>query len=254
MAIIPRFSFSSESVSYKNNYFLDKPNEDCVINDDLHGIYIILDGVSVDRENGIYPNPSPALEATKIFSSSVYNSLLEYNDSKNYLTNIKNAITEANLKLKHYNSINKFPFDAGTVGIVSILKENKLYYSYIGDCIGSVIRDKKAIIFTEEQTYLVKINKKKLTTNEIRFAICNNKSHPYGYGVYNGSCNALDFIRFGEIIIHENDIIVLATDGYGPYLNDIINNNYKTIFLSASPEMVGNKISDDRSIIIIKNN
>ena len=47
----------------KNTRYADKPNEDLFFFDEASGFAMILDGVSRDRENGIYPNPSPACRA-----------------------------------------------------------------------------------------------------------------------------------------------------------------------------------------------
>ena len=45
----------------KNTRYADKPNEDLFFFDEATGFAMILDGVSRDRENGIYPNPQPRL-------------------------------------------------------------------------------------------------------------------------------------------------------------------------------------------------
>lgn len=242
----------SYGISYKNTYFIDKPNEDSIIFDDKHGIYILLDGVSVDRENGQYPNPSPALEVTKIFSEAIYSSLLNLTISNNYIADIKEAIINANKKVATYNLINKPPFDAGTVGIVSIIRDNYYYYSYIGDCIGRIVYEQYIDEFTHEQTHLVKVNKKNLTTREIRFDICNNINHPYGYGVFNGAQSAIAFTKFGKILLNNVKAIILHTDGYIPFIKKLSLDNIEGILTAAAPANLCQDKYDDRSIIIIK--
>lgn len=245
-----KININSINVTYRNNYFHDKPNEDYIIADDKNHIYILLDGVSVDRLNNQYPTPSPALEASKIFAETVYDFLIK-NDYKNVLDLIKRSIILANIKLEEFNTINRFPFPAGTVGFVSVINNNTFYYSYIGDCFGRVISNGNITCFSEEQTYLVRINKNNLTTNEIRFDICNNIDHKYGYGVYNGDKGALNFVRYGSFTIDDDSLIILSTDGFEPYLNNINRYNIKKILHAASPENIGDGRVDDRSIIII---
>ena len=54
----------------KNTRYADKPNEDLFFFDEATGFAMILDGVSRDRENGIYPNPSPACRADNAFADA----------------------------------------------------------------------------------------------------------------------------------------------------------------------------------------
>ena len=246
--------FISQSVTYKNNYYIDKPNEDYIIADDSKGIYILLDGVSVDRKNDKYPCPSPALKASTIFATTVYKYLIKEKEDNDYISSIKLSIKEGNKMLYYFNKKNKYPVPAGTVGIISIIKEYYLYYAYIGDCFGRIISENNIYTFTKEQTYLVRIHKNELTKNEIRLSICNNIHHPYGYGVYNGSKNALDFVTTGEIFLHKNDIILLNSDGYEPYLTKLSYTFSKDIFTCASPSVIGDRKTDDRSLILIKEN
>lgn len=252
--MLQQSNFTSQNATYRNNYFPDKPNEDIIIADDKKGIYILLDGVSVDRENGIYPNPSPALLASEIFSQSVYNTLASYDYKDTNLSSIIEAsIKIANKELNIFNQKNKFPFKAGTVGIIAMTYNDTFYYSYIGDCFGRIISKNNVQIFTEEQTYLVRIHKKELTTKDIRFLICNNIKHPYGYGVFDGSLGALDFIRSGNIVISHNETIILSSDGYEPYLKNIQYPIPTNILTCAKNILDKNEKVDDRSIIIIKN-
>lgn len=58
---------------------------------------------------------------------------------------------------------------------------------------------------------------KEFSASFIRNDICNNPSHPYGYGVINGSENADYFMRSG--IIDKFDRIILSTDGPEMYVS-----------------------------------
>ena len=52
--------FIMKGATEKNTCYADKPDEDYFFFDEASGFAMILDGVTRDRENGIYPNPSPA--------------------------------------------------------------------------------------------------------------------------------------------------------------------------------------------------
>lgn len=88
----------------KNTKQLDKPNEDIIFCDLEKNIYILLDGVSRDNENGKYPNPSPALDTTQILVTEIYNNILLYDFKENNLSDIiLNSIQKANDKVHLYN-------------------------------------------------------------------------------------------------------------------------------------------------------
>lgn len=61
----------------KNTRYADKPNEDLFFFDEASGFAMILDGVSRDRENGIYPTPSPACRADNAFADAAQAVLLK---------------------------------------------------------------------------------------------------------------------------------------------------------------------------------
>ncbi len=212
------FNYECEMVTCKNTKAADKPNEDLVVFEKNKNAGLLIDGVSRDRENGVYPNPSPAEVASKIFANSVIGAC-----SKSQLSGIAKLqyiIGEANEKVKRYNNELGHRFPAGTVGIVFSLEQGFLNYGYIGDCYAALIRNGMQRIFTECQTFMVTKHKKDFTSDEIRFEICNNISHPCGYGVWNGSPKAMDFTKYGSIRLSLGDVILIYSDGLEPELRE----------------------------------
>lgn len=244
--------YKSKSISVKNDKMIDKPNEDYYLCDDKRNIYILVDGVSRDREQGRYPNPSPALDVSKIFVKKAYEYIVEYYEkSNNYLNLLFEAIKEGNYAIKEYNSERVWEdnFYPGTVGVLIILKEKNMYYSYIGDCYGIIINEEKNI-FTECQTEKIAEHKKEFRASEIRNLICNNKQHPYSYGVLNGNPYAMDFVVQGEIDIEANDKILLCSDGLADIVNEI---SGKQIYTMKAEEILSKaKGHDDKTLIIIE--
>ena len=219
--------------------------------DNINKIYILLDGVTVDRIDGKYPNPSPARDVAHLFGEYVYKILSTQIDLVYPELAIKKAIYEGNLKIKEYNNTYNPPFDAGVVGIVSIIKDDIFYYSYIGDCSGRIFTEDYIDLFTIEQTRMVRENKKSLTTYEIRHIICNNINHPYGYGVWDGKSGALDFVVSGTKKISNGAYIVLSSDGYEELLSKLSFADIK-LLLPLNASVVSSLSSrDDKSIIII---
>lgn len=203
--------YKYEIYTCKNSKASDKQNEDFVLYDGKEGVGLILDGVSRDRENGIYPSPSPAFRASKIFADSVLEK--GEDDSAKGILKIQNKIRRANLELKKYNAQLGHRFPAGTVGLVFSFERGCFHYGYIGDCYAAIIRDGSYRVFTECQTMMVAQHKKEFTSDQIRFDICNHISHPCGYGVWDGNENAMDFVKYGTIQIRKGDVIFMFTDG-----------------------------------------
>lgn len=245
-----KYKSSSKSIENKKN--IDKPNEDYFLCDDERGIYILADGVSRDKVNGIYPNPSPSFDVSKIFVESMHKFLLTNIDQNvNMLHLLYSAVKKGNEEIKKYNSRREWidNFLPGTVGIAVIIHDHKLFFAYIGDCYGLILNKNKKI-FTKCQTEKIAEHKREFTAYEIRNKICNNISHPYSYGVLNGDFKAMDFVKYDKIDIKSEDKIFLCSDGF----SDIINNlSGKELCKMTIDQMIqkSNK-SDDKTVVIIE--
>lgn len=210
------------SATIKNTRYEDKPNEDVAFYNEQKGIYIIMDGVSRDRENGKYPNPSPAYEVSKLFIEEAYSYLEKDIEWNNPEQSIKQAFQRGNEAIGKYNrSFLKSDFLPGTVGIIAIFHENMLYYGYIGDCIGILLGDGNKEEFTQCQTSEIHKHVKEYTAGYVRNEICNHIEHEYAYGVLDGRQGAMDFIVTGKRKIHGYRGCILATDGAKEILDEI---------------------------------
>lgn len=244
--------YKSSSISVRNSKDKNKPNEDYFLCDDKEGIYLLVDGVSRDKINGIYPNPSPAYYVSKLFVESVYEFLVSnINKNKNIIDVINAAIRFGNDEIKEYNDKRKWDnnFLPGTVGIVAIIWNSQLFYGYIGDCYGLIVNRKSKRIFTACQTENIVKHKKEFSSVEIRNRICNNKSHPYSYGVLNGDIRAIDFVNCGSISLLDSDKIVMCSDGF----SDVIKNlTGEDMYLMTLEQMIKKSNEhDDKTMIII---
>ena len=238
----------------RNTKSVDKPNEDCFISDDKNGIYIVLDGVSRDKENEIYPNPSPSTEISKIALEIVYEELLQ--QCNNNSINIYDTICKANTAAYHYNEKNRKnvgDFPSGTVGVVAVIRDGIFSYGYIGDCIGALIEKDKMKEFTKMQTKNIAEHKGEFSAYEIRNIICNNKNHMCGYGVINGQEGAKDFIITGEFSVNTETIILLASDGCELIFKNASLDELKTLSAAELISTYTNiNAADDRTLILIR--
>lgn len=243
------YNFQCDIVSYKNTKANDKPNEDLVVYDDKIQVGLLIDGVSRDREQGVYPLPSPAAVACDIFSKKVISSCNE-NDIRGILR-LQYAIESANEDLRLYNAELKHRFPAGTVGICFAIEEDLFYYGYVGDCYAAIIRNGMMRIFTECQTQMVAKHKKEFTSDEIRFQICNNIAHPCGYGVWDGNRSSMDFTKFGVIRVMAGDVILVYSDGLEAEVENV---DMKSISSKSLSSLFGSNERvnlDDRSCLRI---
>ncbi len=203
--------YKYEIFTCKNSMAQDKPNEDLALYNEKESVGLVLDGVSRDRENGIYPSPSPALVASQIFAESILKKVPR--NVGTGISKIQNMIYRANTELKRYNEQLKHRFPAGTVGIVFSFENNYFNYGYIGDCYAMIIRGRHYKVFTECQTMMVSRHRREYSSDEIRFDICNHINHPCGYGVWDGNSSSMDFVKYGTIQIIPGDVIFMFTDG-----------------------------------------
>lgn len=261
-------NFNCQYSTKKNNNSF-KPNEDYKLVDSKNEIYILCDGITRTERNGIYPNPSPSSEVSKIFARTVHQKLIELEESGSFSDNLIRAIKKGNEEVNEFNS-RRFPkVDylvndlAGTVGIVSYIKNGFFYYAYIGDCIGLFVKNKHFQVFTKIQTLKVEEYRKKVgfsdnETIKIRKEFRNNLNHPFSYGAITGEESIFDFITLGKIDTNKFDKIILMSDGLLNLLRlnpeFILFNDAKTIIKKATElESKYNFRSDDKSIIIIEN-
>lgn len=240
---------SSSSLTIKNSKNYSKPNEDYLICDNQYKIYIVMDGVSRDRENGVYPSDSPSYKASKIFSDFVYNYIkenLHLCDDLKHLLHL--AMVKGNVEIANFNKNYTGNFLPGTVGIITLISNNIFYYSYIGDCYGVRITDKKEY-FTSPQTHLIHEHLREFSAYQIRNDICNNINHPYSYGVLNGEKKAEDFIVTGSFLLDNVKNIFLFSDGFEPFMNQKQTNELLNLDITGL-DIKNDYLSDDDKTII----
>lgn len=112
----------------QNQSGTDKPNEDYVLVDEAHHLYIVCDGVTRTPVNGRYPLPSPAAEASRRFAEATYKALLEVLPDHPPRHCLEQAVTIGNEAVRAYNTQRFVHIDyvendfAGTVAIIALIR------------------------------------------------------------------------------------------------------------------------------------
>ncbi len=201
----------------RNDHYPDKPNEDLFWFDEAMGAALVLDGVTRDRENGVYPDPSPARTASERFAAAVRDALASSEEEKP-AARLLWAVEAGNQAVARANAGLSPDFLPGTVGVLALIADGALHYAYVGDSNGVLLSGGRAHAFTEPQTRAVHDHRGQYTAHEIRAHICNNAAHPCGYGVWTGQSGAMDFLRTGAIPLGPGDRVLLCTDGLNDFL------------------------------------
>lgn len=249
----------SEAIQ-KNSKDYPKPLEDYLIADPENQIYIVLDGVSRDKIDGVYPNPSPAAAVAKIFGEEVKKALLAEQIPTTPDARLTSAIRTGNQAVANYNAqSDDWDFLPGVVGIVTLIQDDTFYYAYNGDCYGRLIRDGSIQPLTTPQTQAIHDHKGEFTADQVRNEICNNKSHPYSYGVYTGQPEAMDFVETGSFALTPGDRIVLSSDGMENLFAD---SSFSLLEVVPAAEMVQRAVTleagdaglgtDDKAVVVLE--
>lgn len=218
------FVIRSIAATSRNKRDFYKPNEDFYINDEENKIFIVVDGVTRNHEEYAVGKGSAAEKVSRIFADDVYKNLLKKVSpdlSDNEILDVMfECIKDGNLKIKEYNdlkNISEWKFYPATVGIVSIILNDKLYYAYVGDCLGFLFRNNSRLLFAEQQTKHLNFYKKQMTKEERYNGNCNNADSKLAFGLFNGEETAIDMVRRSYIDLNVGDTIVLASDGLENY-------------------------------------
>lgn len=251
----------------------DKPNEDCALADNARQIYMVLDGVSRTPRPGCpYANPSPAAQAAELFASVTHAELRAGPDGTPPAERLRRAAAAGNAAVADFNR-HTFPRidylennPAGCVGVLALIEERHLHYAYLGDSSGRLLfPDGTAGLFTSSQTAPLSRVLPSLglsgdeRTIHIRRDVCNNRHHQYGFGVFNGSPGAMDFLVTGSLPLTGIEVILLATDGLDPLLDTLA----PSALLSLTPEELlisceriedqhPDLRSDDKTVVVIR--
>lgn len=238
-----------EYITRKNN-ISDKPNEDYIFVEEERNIYILLDGVTRDREAGKYPCPSPAVEVNKIFVDRFIDVVRKDGLYINTEAELKGVIEKANDAIGEYNLKFSHRFPAGAVGVIVVLTQEGFISAYIGDCYGAVLSEQSIKYFTEPQTKNIAIHKKEFTSDQIRFEICNNPNHVYAYGVLDGNKQANHFVITGKHKLNPEEKILLYSDGAINVEKLEVKDMYNESVLKIA-DIIKNTTNDDYSILRI---
>lgn len=213
--------YLASSSSMINNRGLQKPNEDYVFIDEKHHIFILLDGITrVHQEYIDHPGHSAACDVNRIFAENVHQYLVKHcsdTPAQQLLFEAVKLGNQALIAYRQQRTLKQWQFYPGTLGIIGLLQGDRFYYLYVGDCLGTLIRNCTKLHFgqqgSSEALELMKISK-----SERYDLYCNHSEHPLGYGIFNGDSQASELFEQSCLTLTSGDTVILSTDGADRYI------------------------------------
>lgn len=221
MKILEKVRYRTDYATKPHGRELEKPNEDRLLIDEEKGIFIVLDGVTrVHKEYEMAPYESAARDVGDIFLKEVYGYICAHISDTDPREILEGAVRGANAMIMDYRSKKseeEWSFYPSTLGILSILRENTLYYLCVGDCIGVLIRGSSRMLFGREFA-LEAVDLHDVSKKERYALYCNHPENHLSYTVFNGDEVVMNGVEYSFIDLHEGDTLFLASDGIGDYL------------------------------------
>ena len=202
------------SVPHQRN--LPKPNEDVFVVDEERGVFIVLDGITrVHSEYEANPYQSAACDVNRIFLKAVCSELHDRAGGADMETILREAVMKGNRDIREYRSKmneSEWGFYPGTLGIISILEDNRFHYLCAGDCLGVLIRG-NAKIFFGEQSSIGAVDIQKVTKEERYRIYCNHPENRHTYTIFNGDDCVPENAEYAFLDLYEGDTVFLVSDG-----------------------------------------
>ena len=201
----------------------------------LPNLYILADGMGGHKAGEVASN-----SAIQFFCDYIHeNRTIILKENYEYLEVIKKAILYANHKIYNMAKTDDELEGMGTTFVVATIINNKLLVENIGDSRLYIIRDEEIIQITVDHTYIMELLKTgKLTEKEMI-------NHPNKNAITRalGTEESLEIDTF-EIELHQDDIIMMCSDGLTNMLND---NEALDIILKSDDIENTSKVLVDRS-------
>ena len=191
-----------------------KPNEDILVCDAENAVFIVSDGVTRPHAEYGREGKSSAYEVAGTFCRTAYEVLTEGLDSCKSGQDVEKLLTSAfergNAEVGLINDTDTL-YKPATVSLAAVIFGGKLYFAYIGDCIGILIRGRCRYVFAERQT--VAAGKLASGKEDLYKNYVNNRGGKHAYGVINGDPLARYFVVTSHFELEDGDKIIISTDG-----------------------------------------
>ena len=198
-----------------------KPNEDYLISDEDQGIFIVADGITRPHAEYTGQASSAAYTAAKVFCQSAYRTLksglARCTDGHAVERLLSDAFSEGNAEVAQWNKTwllthqeNKL-YKPAAVALCAVVHKDTLYFGYVGDCIGVLIRGNCRYVFAERQTQAA--GKLRPTKEQLYLNYVNNPGRKHAYGIINGDPLACALTVYSHFGLESGDRIILSTDG-----------------------------------------
>ncbi len=195
-----------------------KPNEDRVRLDPATGVIVLADGITrTPNTNGHYPDPSPSAEAAELFCAKVVASRKEFSELS--LAALRSIVARGNEAIGEFNA-ERFPRPdfalndrAGVAMAIGIVEGNTLWLASIADCICVGIRNGSPLRIAWEKTSHSRAEYLRLGEASARETLRNKPGNPLSYGALTGEPEALLFVEYSKVPLHDISRLVFSSDG-----------------------------------------
>jgi hypothetical protein len=213
----------------------DKPQEDCYAYHDTKRVFVVTDGVTRTPDKGVYPNPSPASEASGIAAKAIYEHLIQHHPFENTVqdafSHANRRIQELNEKLGFWKNTDYYYRDyAGAVAAALVLTEKLAFVGFMADCgVGHLPRQGSDPWFTPDQVQPVRryfppepkdanparlAEKQRLRQIKIRSRFRNcPRDRSQTYGVLTGEREAMAYVETFRRPYEPGDVWLVFSDG-----------------------------------------
>lgn len=238
---------------------IPKPWEDYMICDPENQIFVVLDGITrIHQEYFDCPDHSAACEVNAVFASAVMEYLAANREEASTERLLREAVRQGNRKIAVYRekkSLDEWGFYPGTLGIIAVVRGNRLHYLCNGDCIGLILRGNSKICFGEQLSLAALENMKVSKADRYRI-YCNHPENELSYTIFNGDECVPETCEYAWIDLYPGDSVVLASDGIKNYMKY---ESVEVILNSSAEELIARSVkydvppfatySDDKSVM-----
>ena len=209
----------------------DKPNEDAYVADQLHGIFVVADGVSAYCDDDApYPTQHGGARAARILVAEVWRCLLanQAHDPKHSVLlgqafqSANSSINSATRRSDPPDYLCEFP---GAAATCVLMDGTTAWWAHLGDTILLLLREAGEVVplcRNQVQAFrewrkgngrylndLARDERFRKVQHDIR-----NRNLDYSYGVLNGEPGALNFLEVSHVDVAFGDRLALLTDGF----------------------------------------
>lgn len=248
----------------------EHPQEDALLRDDAHNIFLVADGVTRTPATAEYPNPSPAKLASERLLPATHRALLvlpRVPEGFREACQAGNAaVRELNQELGLWNHSDYWGDDlAGAVFSGLLLNNTSFVWGFMTDCGVAHLSSRGEMLWTtEDRLTPVRQYFPKMSTTKERFVRVRQdfRNKPEAgldrtFGTFTGEEAALAYLEVGERPFSAGETLLVFTDGMIPLIK---NSEFCSLLCKGTAADIEQFVSspehckhpDDKTILVVR--